>query len=52
MVFAFALIARRPIDGSFAQNGYCWRIQAEPAELTAIQTLQELQSTTQRRRLF
>jgi hypothetical protein len=30
IVSAFALIVRSPIFGYFAQNGYCWRIQAEP----------------------
>jgi hypothetical protein len=29
IVSAFALKVRSPIFGSFAQNGYCWRIQEE-----------------------
>jgi hypothetical protein len=27
IVSAFALMARSPMLGSFAQKGYCWRIQ-------------------------
>ena len=46
MVSAFALIVWRPIDGSFAQNGHCWRIQADVLRFPKNPALGEQEEST------